>query len=103
MYIALLLLKRLTKAPHDQQAHQIICIAFNLIRCTDSVMCCYNLDIYEDLLISIASVILVSDYNLFENVEKILIQNILNTDYWPAMFSSDLWMIIMRLFFFFVV
>jgi len=38
----------------------------------------------------------VSDYDLFEKIEKILIKNILNTEYWPAMFSSDLWIIIMR-------
>jgi len=104
MCIALLLLKRLTKTSCDQQAHQIICTVFNLIRSTDSIMCCYNVDIYEDLLINLASVILVSDYSLFENVEKVLIQNILNIEYWPAMFSTDLWIIIMRfefLFFFF--
>jgi len=64
-------------------------------------MCCYNVDIYDDLLINLASVILVSDYSLFENVENILIQSILNTEYWPAMFSSDLWIIIMRLVLFF--
>ncbi|XP_060859164.1 uncharacterized protein LOC132936451 [Metopolophium dirhodum] len=96
MYIAMLLIKRLTKTPCDQQAHQIICIVFNLIRSAESIMCCYNTDIYEDLLINLTSVILVSDYSLFENVENILIQNILNTEYWPAMFSTDLWIIIMR-------
>ncbi|XP_050062718.1 uncharacterized protein LOC114128039 [Aphis gossypii] len=96
MYIAMLLIKRLTKTPCDQQAHQIICIVFDLIKSIDSVMCCYNVDIYEDLLINVASVILISDYNLFENVENILIENILNTEYWPALFSSDLWIIIMR-------
>ncbi|XP_022169454.1 uncharacterized protein LOC111033157 [Myzus persicae] len=96
MYIAMLLIKRLTKNSCDQEAYQIICIVFNLIRLTDSTICCYNVDIYEDLLINLASVILVSDYSLFENVEKILIQNILNIEYWPAMFSTDLWIIIMR-------
>jgi len=104
MYIAMLLLKRLTKTPCDQQAHQIICIVFNLMRSADSILCCYNVDIYEDLLINLTSVILVSDYSLFENVENILIENILNIEYWPAMFSTDLWIIIMRfgfLFFFF--
>lgn len=104
MYIAMLLIRRLTKTPCDQQAHKIINIVFNLIRSADSIMCCYNVDIYEDLLINLTSVILVSDYSLFENVENILIQNILNIEYWPAMFSIDLWIIIMRfgfLFFFF--
>lgn len=104
MYIAMLLIKRLTKTPCDQQAYQIICTVFNLIRSVDPTMCCYNVDIYEDLLINLTSVILVSDYSLFENVEKVLIQNILNIEYWPAMFSTDLWMIIMRFdfdFFFF--
>ncbi|XP_025195637.1 uncharacterized protein LOC112594842 [Melanaphis sacchari] len=96
MYIAMLLIKRLTKAPCDQQARQIICVVFNLIKSTDSIMCCYNINIYEDLLINVASIILISDYSLFENVENILIQNILNTKYWPALFSSDLWIIIMR-------
>ena len=104
MYIAMLLIKRLTKTPCDKQAHQIICIVFNLMRSANSVVCCYNVDIYEDLLINLTSVILVSDYSLFENVENILIENILNIEYWPAMFSTDLWIIIMRfgfLFFFF--
>jgi len=96
MYIAMLLLKRLKKTSCDQQAHQIICTVFNLIRSADSLMCCYNVDIYEDLLINLASVILVSDYSLFETVEKVLIQNILYIEYWPAMFSIDLWIIIMR-------
>jgi len=96
MYIAMLLIKRLTTTPCDQQAQQIICVVFDLIKSMDSVMCCYNVDIYEDLLINVASVILISDYNLFENVENILIENILNTEYWPALFSSDLWIIIMR-------
>lgn len=90
----MLLLKRLIKTPCYQQANETIGIVFQLIRCTDSVMCCYN--IYDPLLINVASVILVSDYELFEKVEKIVIQNIINTEYWPAMFSSDLWIIIMR-------
>jgi len=93
----MLLLERFTKVPCDQYAYDIICIVFKFIRFGDSVMCCdNNIDIYEPLLIGIASVILVSDYDLFENVEKTLIKNILNTEYWPAIFSSDLWIIIMR-------
>lgn len=96
LYITILLLKRLIKSPCDQQANETIDIVFQLIRCIDSVMCYYNIDIYDPLLIHLASVILVSDYKLFEKVEKIVIQNIINTEYWPAMFSSDLWIIIMR-------
>lgn len=92
----MLLLKRLTKTSCGQLDYEFICIVFQLIRCTESLMCYDNEDIYETLLINSASLILVSDYILFENVEKILIKNILNTEYWPAMFSSDLWIIIMR-------
>ncbi|XP_060847782.1 uncharacterized protein LOC132927288 [Rhopalosiphum padi] len=97
MHIAMLLTRRFFRSPYgSQQSHQLICNVFNLIKSSESAMCCYNVDIYEDLLINVASLILVSDYSLFENVENILIQNILNTEYWPALFSSDLWMIIMR-------
>lgn len=92
----MLLLRRYIKTPCDQQAYGIICIVFQLIKCTDSIMCCTNIDMYESLLINLTSVILVSDYSLFEKVEKTLITNILNTDFWPALFSSDLWIIIMR-------
>lgn len=90
----MLLLKRLIRTPNEQQAYEIICIVFQLIRCADSVMSCYNMDIYESLLINTASLIMVC--NFFHNIEKLLIHNILNTEYWPAMFSSDLWIIIMR-------
>lgn len=93
LYIAMLLLKRLTKSPHEQQIYEIIYIVFQLMKCTNSIMC-YNVDIYESLLINTASSILVCDFS--SNIEKMLIQNILNTEYWPAMFSSDLWIIIMR-------
>ncbi|XP_025422446.1 uncharacterized protein LOC112692105 [Sipha flava] len=96
LYIAMLLLKRLIKTPCNQQADETIDIVFQLIKCIDPVMCCYNIDIYDPLLINLASVILMSDYKLFEKVEKIVIENILNTEYWSAMFSSDLWIIIMR-------
>lgn len=92
-----MVLKRLTTTSCGQLDYEIICIVFQLIRCTDSLMCCDNEDLYENLLINSAAVILVSNYILFDNIEKILIQNILNTDYWPAMFSSDLWIITMRL------
>lgn len=98
MYITILLLKRLTKTSFNQQAYEIICLGFKLLRCIDSMMGCYNIDVYESLLIHSASVILVSECNLFEKIEKVMIKNILNTEYWPAMFSSDLWIIIMRLF-----
>lgn len=94
LYIAMLLLKRLIITPNEQQAYEIICVVFQLIKFTDSIMCYYNIDIYESLLINTASLILVSDF--FNDIEKILIQNIINTKYWPAMFSSDLWIIIMR-------
>lgn len=94
--IAMLLLKRLCKTPCDQQVNETIDIVFQLIKCIDPVMCCYNIDIYDPLLINLASVILMSDYKIFEKVEKVVIQNILNTEYWSAMFSSDLWIIIMR-------
>lgn len=53
-------------------------------------------DIYVPLLVHSAAVVLASEYSLFETVETILIQNIVHTEYWPAMFSSDLWIIIMR-------
>ncbi|VVC44804.1 Hypothetical protein CINCED_3A023342 [Cinara cedri] len=96
LYIAMLLLKHLSKTSWNQLAYAIIYTIFQLIRYTDSVICCDNGDLYENLLIHLASVILVSEYILFEKVEKILIQNILNTEYWPAIFSSDLWIIIMR-------
>lgn len=93
----MLLLKRFSKTQYDSQlTYEIINIVFQLIKCTDSVMCWYSLDIYEPLLVNLASVILISDYNLFENVETILIHCILNTDYWPAMLSCDLWIIITR-------
>lgn len=97
--IVILLLKRLAKTSCNQQAYEIICIGFKLLKSTDSMMSYYNNDIYEPLLINSASVILLSDCDLFENIEKVLIQNILNTEYWPAMFSIDLWIIIMRFFF----
>lgn len=97
LYIAILLLKRFIKTPcHRQQAYEIICIVFQFIRYSGSVMFCNNIDIYEHLLLNLVSVILVSDYSLFENIEKMLIKSILSTEYWPAMFSSDLWIIVMR-------
>lgn len=92
----MLLLRRYIKTPCDQQTYEIICIVLQLIKCDDSIMCCNNIDMYESLLINITSVIVVSDYSLFEKVERTLIINILNTDFWPAIFSSDLWIIIMR-------
>lgn len=93
----MLLLKRIIKTQCDSQlVYEIIYIVFQLIKCTDLVMCWFSLDIYEPLLVNLASVILMSDCNLFENVETILIQCILNTDYWPAMLSCDLWIIITR-------
>lgn len=96
LYVAMMLLKRYTKNQCDIQVFEIMSNVFQLIRCADSFLCCYSIDLYEPLLIHLASAILVSDNNLFEKIEKIVIKNILNTEYWPAMFSSDLWIIIMR-------
>lgn len=94
--IAMLLLNRFIETPCEPQSFDIVLIIFQLIKCTDLAMCFCSINIYEPLLINLASVILVSDYGLFEKVEKILIKNVLNTDYWPAIFSSDLWIVISR-------
>lgn len=66
------------------------------MKSADWAICSYRIDIYEPLLINLAAIILMSDYKLFEYVEKILIKNILNTEYWSAMLSIDLWIILMR-------
>lgn len=92
----MLLLNRFIETPCEQQSFDIILIIFQLIKFTDLTICCCSINIYEQLLINLASVILVSDYELFEKVEKIIIKNVLNTDYWPALFSSDLWIVITR-------
>lgn len=96
LYISSLLLKRLIKTPCHQLSYDIISIAFQLIKCTDWTICSYSINIYEHLLINLAAVILMSDYNLFKYVEKILITNVLSTEYWPAMLSIDLWIVLMR-------
>lgn len=96
LFIAKLLLNRFIEIPCEQQSFDVILIIFQMIKSTDLSMCVNSINIYEPLLINLVSVILVSDYELFEKVEKILIKNVLNTDYWPALFSCDLWIAVTR-------
>lgn len=93
--VSTLLLERFAGRPSGRHGRVVVRAVFELIGRSDSVMCCYD-DVYEPLLVSVASAILVSDGQLFGDVETTLIKNVLNTDYWPAVFSSDLWIVVMR-------
>ncbi|XP_050528805.1 uncharacterized protein LOC126898614 [Daktulosphaira vitifoliae] len=96
MYIAIILLKRFLKNPSVQHSCQLISTIFQLINNIEWALCCNNIDLYEQLLINLASVILVTDVDLFERIEEIIINNLLQTQLLPALFASDLWIIIMR-------